>query len=882
MSGNYLIRRGLKKALLYLLILVMIFGCLGLGGMVTANSVFAVEEPGAIAAADVALGKAVNYYKAGQDGKLLDFWELIAIYSANEGLTNYMLPATKTINANSMPSDYADVFITELIKGKLPEKALATQLALMQSAVTGSFGYEMSNQQAWAMIALDLYNRNVSKPDDRVEYDVAKAIEYLMSFQTDTNFYYNSEFPNPGVDYTGAAAIALAPYLETPLWPAALETTDLIAGLKYDKVAYGSYGNAGAAAFAIFGYNALGVSRESVDYQAALVELLAYQVADGGFYSPWADQTKSDPYYTKQASAALAETITGASVFLSLVKNPVQHISVNVTVQGSEGITGHTLTTVADAVISQIAARAAGVGTNLTDYNYFIDGIKVADGTENVVKMEDGQRLLVLPGSVTHLSTLSGDKDEVSIGEEVTFSLSVESLGTGEVVSVPAGTKLTLNGVELYTVAGDQSFNYAFTPEESGNYTFKILWPEEVTNYSAASFTLAARQLDQAVPVSIRVEGIDGNVLYNNAFTVTGSQSLLTVLDAITQALEHSAVPFETSGAQILSINNVDNDSTNATSRYWMYTINKEQYLNGSDWVLPTTLINENDEIIVYCGSAASYPFVESQLQGNGDVMLTFTAYQYDSSWNLALLPIEGVTVNWAVGTDNAFITTSDENGRAVIPAIKAGQGSYTLQINKLGADNVPAVIRLAPGYEFQVTSEGVGGKVPTTPGENVPKVSIRVIGPDSANFFSKTSFTHYEGMTALDLLRRTGLSVGYGDSSKRYVSSIEGVNEFDDGPTSGWLFKVNNDESILNSAASYELEAGDALVWFYTRDYTKESGSSKWSGVQPVEETVVLLKEILNTILKEIKAGNRDSWTVTTDQGGITFGKDALDGLMN
>ena len=68
----------------------------------------------------------------------------------------------------------------------------------------------------------------------------------------------------------------------------------------------------------------------------------------------------------------------------------------------------------------------------------------------------------------------------------------------------------------------------------------------------------------------------------------------MTSFDAITQALIHSAVPFEAQGMGILSIDNIENDSSYMTSGYWMYTINKEKYLNGG-MPGPTTIIEEND-----------------------------------------------------------------------------------------------------------------------------------------------------------------------------------------------------------------------------------------------------------------------------------------------
>ena len=157
MSGNFLSHNGPRRALAFLLTLALLMGSLGFAGM-AAEPVFASEDSGSgeSSAEELALAEVVDYYKSEQDAKLKDFWELLAIYGAGEELTDYVLPATKVITDKSLPSDYADVFITELIKGRLPDKELAMQLAQMLSVETGSFGYEMSNQQAWAIIALDL------------------------------------------------------------------------------------------------------------------------------------------------------------------------------------------------------------------------------------------------------------------------------------------------------------------------------------------------------------------------------------------------------------------------------------------------------------------------------------------------------------------------------------------------------------------------------------------------------------------------------------------------------------------------------------------------------------------------------------------------------
>jgi hypothetical protein len=879
MSGNFLSHNGPRRALAFLLTLALLMGSLGFAEM-AAEPVFASEDSGSgeSSAEELALAEVVDYYKSEQDAKLKDFWELLAIYGAGEELTDYVLPATKVITDKSLPSDYADVFITELIKGRLPDKELAMQLAQMLSVETGSFGYEMSNQQAWAIIALDLYNKNASD-ENKVAYDINKAIDYLMEFQENGNFFFNNENKDyPGEDSTGPAAIALAPYINSEFWPDDFNSDLLISALSYSRRNGESYGSADTAAFAILGYNALDIDKDSEDYQAAKMELISYQLPNGGFYFTYDDDiSNANAMSTRHAAVALSEMVSDQSLFLSLQKNNVEYIGVNVMVQSADGMITRPVTATTETTVKEIVESLV-TEADLENYNYYINGTEVNDDTT----MEEGEQLVAVPNTINYIASISADKEDVVIGETVNISLSIIDLETGDEVSTVSGAVLTLDGESVHTFENDEPLKYEFNPDKAGEYTFSLVWPEGIIEYSDASYTLIAKELDQAVPVSVRVEGPHGNILYNDAFVVRGSQSLLTVFDAITQALTHSDVPFAaTVNGFILSINHIENDDD--ILGYWLYTLNKEQYLNGSDWVLPTTQIQENDVIIVYYGMNASYPFVESELQPNGDVKLTFTSYQYDDDGYKVLLPIEELSVFWGMGTDKEYSTNTDENGVATIPREYAVEGSYTLQINKTDDYDMPLVIRLAPGYEITITSEGAGGNVPSTPGDTVPKVSIRVIGPDNETIFSKTSYTFYDGMTALDLLRRTGLSIKYNDSSKIYVSSIEGYEEFDYGPTSGWLYKVNNDESILSSAATYKLEAGDALVWFYTKDYTKESGSVKWEGtILPEETTGTVAKNAINSVLKDLEAGKADSWTVSLASGDISFDKDALAGLVD
>lgn len=63
------------------------------------------------------------------------------------------------------------------------------------------------------------------------------------------------------------------------------------------------------------------------------------------------------------------------------------------------------------------------------------------------------------------------------------------------------------------------------------------------------------------------------------------------------------------------------------------------------------------------------------------------------------------------------------------------------------------------------------------------------------------------------------------GSGSLSYVTSINGLKEKDNGPSSGWMYKVNG--SFPGSAAGkYTLNSGDTLEWVYTHNGGKDVGS--------------------------------------------------------
>lgn len=96
--------------------------------------------------------------------------------------------------------------------------------------------------------------------------------------------------------------------------------------------------------------------------------------------------------------------------------------------------------------------------------------------------------------------------------------------------------------------------------------------------------------------------------------------------------------------------------------------------------------------------------------------------------------------------------------------------------------------------------------------------VSVQVIGVNSTmmqgNIEVNSSSTAYSVLR--ELAKQNGKSISKkGFGSTVYVSGIDGLKEFDHGPSSGWMYKVNGTPPNIGAGA-YRLKAGDQVIWYY------------------------------------------------------------------
>lgn len=71
----------------------------------------------------------------------------------------------------------------------------------------------------------------------------------------------------------------------------------------------------------------------------------------------------------------------------------------------------------------------------------------------------------------------------------------------------------------------------------------------------------------------------------------------------------------------------------------------------------------------------------------------------------------------------------------------------------------------------------------------------------------------------------KNSIQLGYTGSGKlSYVNSINGIKEKSEGPSSGWMYKVNGVFPNI-SAGRYDLSSNDTLEWVFTKDGGKDVG---------------------------------------------------------
>ena len=173
----------------------------------------------------------------------------------------------------------------------------------------------------------------------------------------------------------------------------------------------------------------------------------------------------------------------------------------------------------------------------------------------------------------------------------------------------------------------------------------------------------------------------------------------------------------------------------------------------------------------------------------------------------------------------------NNQAGKAVV--LKVGENIFTLTVTSADMSESKA-------YKVIITRAESSGGSSSTPDSDTIRVKFSLTG-DTVHYDKKSNkntgshsnptwiSAQYvnipKGSTVkyLTELMLNNAGIDY-ESDGIYISEIKGLSEFDNGPNSGWMYRYNG--NIADEGyESRKLENGDIIKWFYSDDYTKESG---------------------------------------------------------
>lgn len=156
-------------------------------------------------------------------------------------------------------------------------------------------------------------------------------------------------------------------------------------------------------------------------------------------------------------------------------------------------------------------------------------------------------------------------------------------------------------------------------------------------------------------------------------------------------------------------------------------------------------------------------------------------------------------------------------------------------------------------------TSPGNNGNQPSVPAEKeeIGYTTFSIQISSSEVPLKPIATKLFAGETVFDVLKRVtaenGVALSYRQTEYgTYIDGIAGVFEFDRGPLSGWMYRVNGVFPSF-SAANYKLTPNDSVEWIYTRDLGKDIGGY----VEDVEKTPE--QDKVDEEKKEVEKENTD-----------------------
>lgn len=397
--------------------------------------------------------------------------------------------------------------------------------------------------------------------------------------------------------------------------------------------------------------------------------------------------------------------------------------------------------------------------------------------------------------------------------------------------------------------------------------TAKFISASLATLLVSASAVTAFAAETKGITVSLRIEGVDSCVLYDNYEIPQGS----TAADLI-QYADKLSDDVTVTGAENNYITDVNGETAGKFGGWdgWQYIVNSVSPNVGvGDYTL-----SDNDTVVLYYGDfPCLLPQIDtSALNSDGKISFNAESTTYDSDWNPTVSTVALADMTVTIDNNNTY--TTDENGTITLNKADFVSGDHYVQVAKKNSNGAPAVLRYADDFTVNIAKE------------NTINVNLRIEGPEACYLNDTFEIAKDSNVGQLisyadevsDDIEVVGADAGY-------ISEVNGIAAGSFGGWDGWYYAVN---SVVPNVGvnGYTLSNNDTVVLYY----------GEYPCYLPIADTSLLTSEGKITFTANATFGDAvlpiDNMTVyfdgkeyTTDYNGVvvidedqlTFGPHSL-----
>jgi|GEM_PF-1727194 len=276
-----------------------------------------------------------------------------------------------------------------------------------------------------------------------------------------------------------------------------------------------------------------------------------------------------------------------------------------------------------------------------------------------------------------------------------------------------------------------------------------------------------------------------------------------------------------------------------------LFVPSHQQYNTGS-------LISDDNGTIYYTNDSGYISALENTLASSENLAKVSFVITPDSVLNsstyktvypkVALKDSTGDLVDTEAG-NTYYLGTGNYTYSVALEGYETKNGQFTLTEENLSATHtITAVLE-------KLTSGD-------TPKEMSVTVSVK--GYNNSSIVGSTKVKAEKGATAWTVIKKVldDKNISYkSDNSSMgiYISSVNGLAEFDKGANSGWQYTINGTQPSVSMNYS-TVSDGDKVVLYYTSDYVKERESS--SSAPTPSSKVEVKATVDNTGIASVKLG--------------------------